>query len=109
MTIQYAAGRNGCDDFLIGIYNGRGVTSVTFTFSARHISNRVFQTYNFSTPRNGTITAPLYLPRSVQQSNNIVWIKANVTLSDGTRCSELRKSVRLDCSLGGGGGGGGMR
>jgi len=102
LSIQYAAGVTGCDDFLIGIYNGRGVKSVRFTYSARHITNMTFQTYNFSTPVNGTITAPLYLPSDVQQSNNIVHIKAFVTLSDGSRC-QLKGKVTLNCSLGGGG------
>lgn len=101
IQIDYAAGRNFCDDFGITLSGSNDVKSVRWYYSIKHINNKYFGTTTNPYDSYAMFKA-LYLPAS-SYSNHILWVTAKVTLNDGTTCT-LKGRTNVTCSGNGGNG-----
>lgn len=102
MQIAYAAGQNFCDDFLISLAGANHVQSVSWYYSIKGTTNKFFGTSTNPTGQY-SIAQPLYLP-SDSYNNHILWVTAQITLTNGSKCT-LKSSRTVTCSGGGSGGG----
>jgi len=99
LQIDYAAGNNFCDDFGITLSGSNDVKSVRWYYSIKYINNRYFGTT--SNPHQSyAMFKELFLPDS-NYSNQILWVTAQVTLKDGTKCT-VKGNTIVNCFGSGG-------
>lgn len=90
----------GCIDFLAYLHCANDVSSVDWEYSIGPYSHVSFGSTN-NPNGNYSIPQALYLPVG-NWNNYVLWIFADITLTNGSTCT-LSKSILLSCGSGGGG------